>query len=83
MKVSLVAAIVIFLSAPLGAQWLTYRTPGLPRLADGKPIWLRPRRARPKASRIFQACGRGSSPNMPKTSRRILSPARCAHGRKI
>jgi len=37
MKVSLVAAIVIFLSAPLGAQWLTYRTPGLPRLADGKP----------------------------------------------
>jgi hypothetical protein len=37
MKVSVAAAIVIFLSAPLGAQWLTYRTLGLPRLPDGKP----------------------------------------------
>ena len=37
MRVSLIAAIVIFLTAPLGAQWLTYRTVGLPRLADGKP----------------------------------------------
>jgi hypothetical protein len=37
MKPSLIAAIVILLSAPLEAQWLTYRTPGLPRLADSKP----------------------------------------------
>src|SRR5215471_13245707 len=25
------------LSAPLAAQWLTYKTPGIPRTADGKP----------------------------------------------
>ena len=37
MKVFLVAAIVTLSSAPLGAQWLTYRTPGLPRMAGGKP----------------------------------------------
>jgi len=42
MKVRLVktaaAALVIFwLSAPAAAQWLNYPTPGIPRLADGKP----------------------------------------------
>ena len=37
MKAPLIAGIVVLLSGPLGAQWLTYRTPGLPRLAGGKP----------------------------------------------
>ena len=32
-------ALVIFwlLAAPAGAQWLNYKTPGIPRLPDGKP----------------------------------------------
>ena len=25
------------LAAPLAGQWLTYKTPGIPRTADGKP----------------------------------------------
>jgi hypothetical protein len=38
MKASTLAALLCLMSAsPLGAQWLTYPTPGLPRTADGKP----------------------------------------------
>jgi len=36
MKAKLFAAVVL-LSVPLAAQWLTYKTPGIPRTADGKP----------------------------------------------
>jgi hypothetical protein len=36
MKVKLFAAAVL-LSVPLVAQWLTYKTPGVPRTPDGKP----------------------------------------------
>jgi hypothetical protein len=32
-----VAVIVCAISSPLAAQWLNYRTPGIPRLPDGKP----------------------------------------------
>src|ERR1700730_16188499 len=32
-----IAASVCVLSAPLAAQWLDHRTPGIPRTADGKP----------------------------------------------
>src|SRR5215469_7665734 len=37
MKVRLLPAIAFLLSLPLAAQWLKYTTPGIPRLADGKP----------------------------------------------
>jgi len=30
-------AILVLMSAPLAAQWLDFRTPGVPRTADGKP----------------------------------------------
>ena len=36
MKPKLLAAAVL-LSVPLAAQWLTYKTPGIPRTPDGKP----------------------------------------------
>ena len=36
MKAKLFAAAVL-LSVPLTAQWLTYKTPGIPRLANGRP----------------------------------------------
>src|ERR1700757_4281626 len=35
MKAKLFVALA--LSAPLAAQWLTYKTPGIPRTPDGKP----------------------------------------------
>ena len=38
MRGAAVAAVLVFLaSAGVGAQWLTYPTPGIPRLPDGKP----------------------------------------------
>jgi hypothetical protein len=37
MNCSLIAAVTVALSAPLGAQWLNHPTPGIPRTPDGKP----------------------------------------------
>src|SRR3989449_9648961 len=37
MKVRLFLAAAFLLSVPLAAQWLTYKTPGIPRTPDGKP----------------------------------------------
>ena len=34
---SLLTVIVVLIAAPLQAQWLNQRTPGIPRAADGKP----------------------------------------------
>ena len=36
MKAAVIAVITLALSGPLGAQWLTYPTPGTPRTPDGK-----------------------------------------------
>src|SRR5215467_10444161 len=32
-----VGLMICVISSPLGAQWLNYPTPGIPRLPDGKP----------------------------------------------
>jgi hypothetical protein len=32
-----ITAVLIIFSMPAGAQWLKYKTPGIPRTADGKP----------------------------------------------
>ena len=32
-----VTTLALLLSAPLEAQWLNFKTPGIPRTADGKP----------------------------------------------
>jgi hypothetical protein len=36
-KAATIVAVIVGLSAPVAAQWLNYPTPGIPRLADGKP----------------------------------------------
>jgi len=36
-KLFLAVAVALLLSAPLAAQWLNYKTPGIPRTSDGKP----------------------------------------------
>ena len=37
MHARLVAVLTMLLSAPLAAQWLTHRTPNIPRTATGQP----------------------------------------------
>src|SRR5438552_4693885 len=37
MNASPIAVVTVVLSAPLTAQWLNHRTPGIPRTPDGKP----------------------------------------------
>ena len=37
MKFKLLPAAALLLSVPLAAQWLSYKTPGIPRTPDGKP----------------------------------------------
>ena len=39
-RIALVA--LLLLSVSLGAQWLDWRTPGIPRTADGKPNLIAP-----------------------------------------
>ena len=61
MKAELFAA-TLLLSVPVAAQWLTYKTPGIPRTADGKPNLsaAAPRTAegKPDLSGIWRAAGR-------------------------
>jgi hypothetical protein len=59
-----IALAVLFLCTPLGAQWLNYPTPGIPRTPDGKPNLSAPapRTAdgKPDLSGIWKGTGMGS-----------------------
>ena len=74
-------AVAILFSAPAFAQWTNAKTPGIPRLADGKPNLsaLAPRTAdgKPDLTGIWQAGRAGPPDNLasittsPKTCRRV------------
>jgi hypothetical protein len=42
-KIFMTAIVLASLGTPLTAQWAQYRTPGIPRTADGKPNLAEPR----------------------------------------
>src|SRR5580700_10935493 len=42
MKSQLIVAVVALASAPVFAQWIDYKTPGIPRLPDGKANLMAP-----------------------------------------
>jgi hypothetical protein len=52
-----IAAALWLLPIPLCAQWLNFRTPGIPRTADGKPNLTAAAPGRPTARRISPAYG--------------------------
>jgi hypothetical protein len=59
MRVSISVALAFALSAPAAAQWIGFKTPGVPRLPDGRPNLSdpAPRTAdgKPDLSGIWQA----------------------------
>jgi hypothetical protein len=58
MKKTVVAIVLIVMSAPLSAQWLTHQDPRIPRTSDGKPNLSAPRplasNGRPDLSGVWQ-----------------------------
>ena len=53
MKTSAIALSLWLLAAPLGAQWLNFPTPGIPRTADGKPNFTAPAPRTPEGKPDF------------------------------
>jgi hypothetical protein len=51
MKRLIITLMLLAASAPLGARWLRYPTPGLPRTPTANPFSRRPHPERPTASR--------------------------------
>jgi Domain of unknown function (DUF3471) len=68
MKNALIAAVVLGVAAPAGAQWLRQPTPGIPRTAEGKPDLTAPapknQDGTPDLSGIWQIGGLGYSFNI-------------------
>jgi len=58
MKIFTTAIVLTAFVAPLAAQWAQYRTPGMPRTADGNRTSLPRRRAPPMASPNSRVCGK-------------------------
>ena len=56
------AAVAFLLPAPAAAQWLNYPTPGIPRLADGKPNLSAPAPRLPDGKPDLSGIWRGAGP---------------------
>src|SRR6266699_124318 len=68
-KIGTTAAVLLSLAAvPAGAQWLNYKTPGIPRTKDGKPdLTARAPRAadgKPDLSGLWSLSGFGTATNI-------------------
>ena len=78
-----VAAFTFLMSAPVAAQWLDYKTPGIPRTADGKPNLSAPAPKTPDGKPDLSGIWRGPrasvyTQNIAATS----SPTRFSRGRR-
>jgi hypothetical protein len=57
-----VSVMALLLSTPAAAQWLNYPTPGIPRLADGKPNLVAPAPRTPDGKPDLSGVWRGAGP---------------------
>ena len=68
-RIALAASFLLTVS--LSAQWLDWRTPGIPRTADGKPDLAAPAPRRTMATLTFQVSGQPLPIRIASTSFRI------------
>ncbi len=61
--VGIAAMAVVVFSAPASAQWLSFRTPGIPRTPDGKPQLSAPAPRKPDGKPDLSGLFRGDSKN--------------------
>src|ERR1700680_652481 len=73
MKIFTAATILTALVTPLAAQWVNHRTPGIPRLADGKPNLSAPAPrtsdGKPDLSGLWEPMGEATSTFVGATAR--------------
>ena len=62
-----------FLCAPAGAQWLNYKTPGIPRTADGKPDLKAPAPKMPDGKPDFSGVWRADTSGAAETGKAIMA----------
>jgi hypothetical protein len=75
MKASGIALICLALSAPLGAQWLTQPTQGIPRAPDGKPNLTAPAPRAPDGTPDLSGLWNKISPKYSRNIAADLKPA--------
>jgi hypothetical protein len=86
MRIAAVEIFGIVMCFPLGAQWIDYPTPGIPRTSDGKPNLSAPAPkapdGKPDLSGIWEHLNARTTAyyldGLPGQRRRLLSPAICA-----
>src|SRR5688572_19328041 len=74
MKTFMVAVVALALGTPLAAQWLTHKTPGIPRTADGKPNLAAPAPRMPDGKPDFSGLWTKFSPKYARNIAADLKP---------
>src|SRR5687768_1597947 len=74
MKTFMVAVVALALGTPLAAQWLTHKTPGIPRTADGKPNLAAPAPRMPDGKPDFSGLWTKFSPKYARNIAADLEP---------